>query len=277
MLGRGCVIVDQRRAAPAFGHRRVAAAAQRCRSEACQQGTREQRRQHHHRKRHAEAGNRQKADQCNGPGHRQLPRRAQRLAANAVQRVQDDGRHRRLDAVEQCGHQRLRAPSHVDPAQGDQHQQRRQHKQQAGSDAAARLVHQPAQVSGQLLRLGPGQDHAEIERMQKAFFRHPAAPLDQLAVHDRNLPGRPAKTDEAQLQPKAQGLPERDVARRAGLQRHPRCTLKTARLARALGQKRISRPSCKPNSSSTVSWFFSASALKSRRVPTRMFGVSYHW
>ena len=245
MLGRRRVVVNQGPAATAVGQRQVAAAAataQSLRREPRQQSAREQRRQHHRRKRHAKYGNRQKAEHRNGPGHRQLPGRAQRLAAYAVQRMQHDGRHRRLDAVEQCSHQRLRPPCHVDPAQSDQHQQRRQHKQHAGRNATPRLVHQPAQVSGQLLCFRSRQEHAKVERVQKAFFRHPAAPLHQLAVHDGDLSGRPAKTDESQLEPKAQGLPKwhRELCLSRCGRVHPRCTLKTARLARTFGQSRIS-------------------------------------
>jgi hypothetical protein len=40
--------------------------------------------------------------------------------------------------------------------------------------------------------------------VQEAPLADPAAPLDELGVHDRDLPGRPAEADEAELQPEAQ-------------------------------------------------------------------------
>ena len=56
-----------------------------------------------------------------------------------------------------------------------------------------RAVHQPADVDGELLRLGAGQQHAVVERVQEPLLADPAAPLDQLAVHDRDLACRPAE------------------------------------------------------------------------------------
>jgi hypothetical protein len=103
-------------------------------------------------------------------------------------------------------------------------------------------MHQPADVGGKLLRLGAGEQHAVVERVQEPLLADPAPPVDQLAVHDGDLSGRPAKTDESQLEPKAQGLPKwhRKLCLSRCSRVHPRCTLKTARLARAFGQKRIS-------------------------------------
>ena len=65
-------------------------------------------------------------------------------------------------------------------------------------------MHQPADVSGELLRLRARQHHAVIERVQKTLLGNPALLLNQFAVHDRNLPRRSAKTDETQLKPEAQ-------------------------------------------------------------------------
>ena len=67
-------------------------------------------------------------------------------------------------------------------------------KNAPGDDAAPRAVHQPADVDGELLRLGAGQQHAVVERVQEALLAEPAPALDQLAVHDRDLPGRAAET-----------------------------------------------------------------------------------
>ncbi len=132
----------------------------------------------------------------------------QRPRADAVRGVQHQRRHGRLDAVEDAGHPRHVAEAQVDPAQGDQDEQRGQHEQRAGDDAAPGAVHQPADVGGQLLRLGAGQQHAVVQRVQEALLADPAAALDQFAVHDGDLPGRAAEADEPQLQPEAQRLAE---------------------------------------------------------------------
>ncbi|MNE73738.1 hypothetical protein D3C80_1697650 [compost metagenome] len=128
--------------------------------------------------------------------------------------MHDDGGHGRLDPVENASHHRHFAPGQVDPRQADQDEQRRQHEQGASNHPAPGAVHQPADVGGQLLGLWARQQHAVVEGMQKAPLADPAAPLDQLLMHDRNLPRRAAETDEAQLQPEQQGLGQADVTTR---------------------------------------------------------------
>jgi hypothetical protein len=54
-------------------------------------------------------------------------------------------------------------------------------------------VQQPTDVNRKLLRFGPGEQHAVIERMQESLFTDPPAPVNQFAVHDRNLPCGSAK------------------------------------------------------------------------------------
>src|SRR5438132_7227682 len=68
----------------------------------------------------------------------------------------------------------------------------------------------PADIDGELLRLRTGQEHAEVERPKEQAVRYPAFVLHQRAVHDGDLPGRPAEVDEAELQPEPQRLAEWD-------------------------------------------------------------------
>src|SRR5207342_1921991 len=49
--------------------------------------------------------------------------------------------------------------------------------------------------------------HAEVEGVQEPALADPPAPLDELLVHDRDLAGRPAEADQAELEPEAEGLP----------------------------------------------------------------------
>ena len=55
----------------------------------------------------------------------------------------------------------------------------------------------------------PGQQHAIIQGMEKMGGADPAAAVHQLGLHDGDLAGGPAEADEAQLDPKVQGLAKR--------------------------------------------------------------------
>jgi len=55
----------------------------------------------------------------------------------------------------------------------------------------------PARPGRQLLRFRAGEQVAEIERVEEIFFSDPFAFVHQFAVHQRDLPGRPAKAEEA--------------------------------------------------------------------------------
>ncbi|KAG0755171.1 hypothetical protein G6F24_012011 [Rhizopus arrhizus] len=145
-----------------------------------------------------------------GAGDGPQPVVLQGTRADAMGRLQHDGGHRRLDAVEDPGHQRHVAEGDVEPGQDDQDQQRRQHEQHPGDDTAPSAVQQPADVGGQLLGLRPGQQHAVVQCVEETPLGNPAPPLHQFLMHDRDLPGRPAEADEAELEPEQQGLPETD-------------------------------------------------------------------
>ena len=110
-------------------------------------------------------------------------------------------------------HRRHLAIRDIDPTERNQNKQRRQHKQTARNQCTWRAMHQPADVSGQLLRLGPGQKHAVVERMVKARLRDPAPLIHQLFLQNSNLPRWPAKADEAKLEPEKQRLREGDLRR----------------------------------------------------------------
>ena len=120
-----------------------------------------------------------------------------------------------FDAREHAG-EPGRVPEHaVDPRGADQHDHGGQDEQQAGGDPAARAVQQPADVGGELLRLGAGEQHAVVERVQESRLVDPAAALDQFVVHDRDLARRAAETDEARGASRSAGLRRSSV--RAGL------------------------------------------------------------
>jgi hypothetical protein len=84
-------------------------------------------------------------------------------------------------------------------------------------DAPPDAVQPPADVGGELLRLGSRQQRAEIERAQERALADPAPPVDQLVLHDRDLAGGSAEGDAAELEPEAQRLAE-GGAPRAGFE-----------------------------------------------------------
>ena len=65
-------------------------------------------------------------------------------------------------------------------------------------------MQEPPDICRELLSLRSGQQHAEIQGVQKSLFADPASLLDELRVHNGYLTGRPSETDEPQLQPEAQ-------------------------------------------------------------------------
>ena len=117
--------------------------------------------------------------------------------------------HRGLEPQEQALHDRLLLPEHVGDGQRHDRNEAWQNEQQAGDQAAARPVEQPADVGGELLRFGAGQQHAVVQCVQETLFADPALLIDQDAVHDGDLPGGAAKRQQADAQPGARGLGER--------------------------------------------------------------------
>jgi hypothetical protein len=69
-------------------------------------------------------------------------------------------------------------------------------------------VHQPAEVDGELVRLGSRQQHAVVERVQEPRLADPALLLDEDAVHHRDLPGGTAEAERRDLRPDPDGLAE---------------------------------------------------------------------
>ena len=163
-------------------------------------------------------GEKEQRDESHRRDHDRKPR-FERAAADTQHGFDDDGEHRRLEAEEQAGDEAHIAPDDVDPAERHQGDDARHDEQHAGDNAAARLVHQPADIDGELLRLGPRQKMAVVQRMQKARFGNPAPFFDDDAMHDRDLSGRAAEAEQGDAQPDLERFAEADAMRRHGLVR----------------------------------------------------------
>ncbi len=86
-----------------------------------------------------------------------------------------------------------------------------QDEQGPGHETADGPVQQPADVGGELLRLGPGQQHAVVEGVQESVFADPPLLVDQDAVHDRDLAGGPAEAERRDPNPYPDRFRKRDV------------------------------------------------------------------
>ena len=148
--------------------------------------------------------NRHECRRSHGPQHAVF----QSARADAVRCEHHHCRHRRFNAIEQTRHHRQVAVCHVNPRQPNQNKERGQHKQAARHDAAPGAMHQPADVDRELLCFRARQHPAVIERVQKTLIGNPAFTLDQILMHDRDLPSRAAKADEAEFEPIPEGFGE---------------------------------------------------------------------
>src|SRR5262249_2571630 len=124
-------------------------------------------------------------------------RRRDQIMHAALQRPATDSRHGFNDdgfeSSQHAGNRSDFAPSCINIRKREQDEDRRDNEERSGDDAAAHTMEQPTDVDRQLLRFRPRQQHAVVERVQKTLFTHPAPSLDQLAMHDPNLPRGPPK------------------------------------------------------------------------------------
>src|SRR5437667_379708 len=109
------------------------------------------------------------------------------------------GAHHRTNpgmlAIARCRQRPGAARTAVGEAQCEHHERAREHEENAGGEATAYAVQQPAGVGGELLRLRAWQQHAEVERGEKAALLDPFLLVHQDAVHDRDLSRGTAEAD----------------------------------------------------------------------------------
>ena len=117
-----------------------------------------------------------------------------------------------------------------------------QDEQPAGHDAAERAVHQPADIGRELLRLGPGQQHAVVERVQKpALPRSSASPRPGCGASPRS--GRRGRRSSAPRRAARPGTPRaatRRVAARIDRLPRSRAQPRRASFTLAAGQLWVS-------------------------------------
>ena len=111
---------------------------------------------------------------------------------------EDDGQHSRSHGAEKGLHPIELPENRVKPRCRPEQQHGWKGKEHAGRDGPAQPVQFPTRVNDQLMGLGSGQDHAEVQTGGKLVRGHPAPALDQLFAQDGNLPSRAAEADPAQ-------------------------------------------------------------------------------
>ncbi len=137
----------------------------------------------------------------------------QNPAGKTPERRHHDGQDGRLDAKEDRGHRHRLLVADIQHAERQHDQRPGQDKQHTGDDTTPHPVQQPSEIDGELLRLRTRKQHAEIQRMQETPFADPFQLLNQQAVHYRDLPGRPTKTEQADFQPDKKGPVKADMRR----------------------------------------------------------------
>ena len=151
---------------------------------------------------------RERDERCHGEGHEGGV--AQRLLPDPHHCLGDDGEHRRREPGEQCGDRGGVAVADVERGEREQGGHPGEHEEDAGDQPAAHSVEQPADVDGQLLRLGAGQQRAVGQGVQESALADPASLLDELALHDGDLAGGAAEGLQRDGEPGPGRLPERD-------------------------------------------------------------------
>ena len=120
------------------------------------------------------------------------------MPRHSDQGCEDDGQHGRSHGGKKGLHP-VELPEHrVQPRRGPEQQHGRKHEERAGRDRPAQPVQFPTRINDQLMGLGSGQEHAEIQTGGKFVRGQPAPALDQLFAQDGNLSGRATEADPAQ-------------------------------------------------------------------------------
>ena len=136
-------------------------------------------------------------------------RRPQRPFADAHHRFDDDDQDGRFNPDKCRRDHRYLGIKRICDAERQHDQRAGQHEKNAGDQPTPDSVQQPADIGRKLLRLRSRHEHAVVERMQEAGLVDPVPFLDDHAVHQHDLTGGPAETEQADLQPDFEGVAAR--------------------------------------------------------------------
>jgi hypothetical protein len=137
---------------------------------------------------------------------RPVDRLLQRAAPDAYERLHDHRDDRRLEPGKRRGDRRHVAVHRVDEREPEQDEYRGQDEAESRDDAARRAVEAPADPGRELHGLWAGDQHADVQRLHELALLQPALPLDDLAMHDRDLSRGAAEGNESEPGPEAERL-----------------------------------------------------------------------
>ena len=100
----------------------------------------------------------------------------------------------------------------IDHRQGENDERAGQHEEQAGGKAAAPAMQRPAGIGRELHRFRARQQHAEIERRQISSSLSHFSLIDEDAVHQGDLAGRPAEGEAGRSSPRRRVASREDGA-----------------------------------------------------------------
>ncbi len=182
------------------------------RRHACEDEAERRRRDDDDREGDMEQRQRGEGEDRDGPGDPGL----QRARADAQQSLDDQSDDGAFDAIEDALHPIEIGMEGIERAEGQHDRRAGQDEQKPGDEASLHAVGQPAGICGELLRLGPRQEHAEIQRVQVAHLAEPAFLLNDDAVHQGDLRRRPAEAQKADARESAGEVAERRHGGRHG-------------------------------------------------------------
>ena len=137
-----------------------------------------------------------------------MSRPAKRAPCHSEQSLDDDDEHGGLDADERRLDERHLTEKRIGDAEREHDEGARQDEEKASSKSAQGAVEPPADIGRKLHGFGTRQQHAEIERVQELLLADPFALVHQDAMHQRDLSGRPAEGQHADLRPHGERLLE---------------------------------------------------------------------
>ena len=129
--------------------------------------------------------------------------------AEADERVRDDADDGRREPGERPRDPPEIPVRHVHPRKAQEQEEARQDERDARDDATPDAVEQPADVRGELHRLRTRQQHAVAERVEVPALVDPPPALDELLMHQGDLPRGSAEVHESEPDPEAGRLAER--------------------------------------------------------------------
>ena len=150
-----------------------------------------------------------------GHGERYQRGMPQGSTTDADHGLGDDHQHGRGNSGEYGGDDRGVTGGHVEGGQHQEGHHTRQHEQDSGDQPTDHPVQHPSDVDRQLLSLGPRQQGAERQGMEKALLADPTLLVDQGVLHHRDLSSRAAEGLQGDREPGPRGLAERDQPARA--------------------------------------------------------------